>query len=139
MIIARVYETNGPIYFLGSSNVDEIEEIWKIESKSDFDSINDSCHGNLSCDGSTWQDWEGVFFVHYWDGNNWKALQIDDEFEIVEYEEVEDTSPEPAFYFGKRIEVDDQSIELVTSNMSGNITPFWMSHPEYLWNTIRGA
>ena len=64
--------------------------------------------------------------LKFWDGCNWRTETITD-IEIVEYVDAEEQpeQPDPAYSSLWNIIVSGQSVELISSNMSRSLTPFW--------------
>ncbi len=113
------------LYVLDSA-IEDIKDLVCIKNQDDFDSI---CR-HTDIEGE-WEDYEGDYFFDYWDGNNWKSELIDNSWKLVDYEKIEDNTPDPAFYFKVKIKTDKEEIELVTSNTSGSITPYWIEDKEF--------
>ena len=71
--------------------------------------------------------------LSYWDGNNWRLDFLQAEPEEVKFEMagVQPEKPEPEYYEAKRIHIGEgwEEIEIVQSNTSGSITPYWAEMP----------
>ena len=65
--------------------------------------------------------------LNYWDGSNWRMDYIESEPEEIEYSvsDNQPIDPEPAYYEISRIEIGGEEIDIVSSSISGNITPYW--------------
>jgi len=64
-------------------------------------------------------------YLDFWDGNNWKQIEIE-YVEKINFVNYENTTGKPAFSFSRSYELKNGNVlNLVTSNTSGSITPYW--------------
>lgn len=113
-----------------TGNVEILPEdiLRKLQDRKDSDCIiGKDCNDILFAIEDECYDFMDIF--HYHDGNNYCFTDEVVNIEEIEYEEVEETTPSPAYYFSEKIKIDGNMFEISTSNMSGSHTPYW-SHTD---------
>jgi chemotaxis protein CheY-P-specific phosphatase CheC len=114
-------ENGKEIFFLDVHDPKKIKDLLIIKDEDDFQNIVQYCD---SLESEDWDDHYLENFLVFDNGNRMVVEKISD-IASFEYEVVEITTPEPAFYFSKIIKIEEHELEVFTGNTSGSLAPYW--------------